>query len=164
MFKRRMTQVVLIAVSVLLLGGAALLYWAMDTQDDRNVVRVQLDAGETETIQFERLCLIPGETCEYTVSLSGSHAKQYTLNFDFVETEVGTLKNYARVKIVANGTVVCDELLATAFERTDLALEVDFDAEKNPELSIVYYLPIEIGNEAKNAEALFELLLTASNK
>jgi hypothetical protein len=29
---------------------------------------------------------------------------------------------------------------------------------------MVYYLPVDIGNEAKNAEAVFELLLTASNE
>ena len=31
-------------------------------------------------------------------------------------------------------------------------------------MKIVYYMPIEIGNEAKNAEAIFDLLLTATNE
>ena len=39
-----------------------------------------------------------------------------------------------------------------------------FGEDKNTEFQIVYYLPIDVGNEAKNAEALFGLMLTASNE
>ena len=35
---------------------------------------------------------------------------------------------------------------------------------ENTELKIVYYLPLEVGNEAKKAEAFFELLIKASNE
>ena len=84
---------------------------------------------------------------------------------DFVDTdEEKTLKKYARVKIVADGEVISDELLADAFEKEKIVLPVDFDDKKNTELKIVYYLPLDVGNEAKNAEAVFELLLTASNE
>ena len=68
------------------------------------------------------------------------------------------------MKIVANGEVISDELLADAFEKEKIVLPVDFDEGENTELKIVYYLPLDVGNEAKNAEAVFELLLTASNE
>ena len=45
-----------------------------------------------------------------------------------------------------------------------LFLPVHFDLLHNTELTVEYYMPIEIGNEAKNAEAHFELHLTASNE
>ena len=51
-----------------------------------------------------------------------------------------------------------------AFEKEKIVLPVDFDEGENTELKIVYYLPLDVGNEAKNAEAVFELLLTASNE
>jgi hypothetical protein len=68
------------------------------------------------------------------------------------------------VKIISGDEVICDELLAKVFEDDDIVLPVDFAEDKNTELKIVYYLPVDIGNEAKNAEAVFELLLTASNE
>ena len=80
-----------------------------------------------------------------------------------LETEEGTLKHYARVKILANDEVLHDELLATAFENDNIVIPIDFRKDKNTELKIVYYLPLEVGNEAKNTEAVFELQLTASN-
>ena len=47
-------------------------------------------------------------------------------------------------------------------EDEKITLSVDFAAEKNAELKIVYYLPLDVGNEAKNAEGMFELQFTAS--
>ena len=90
--------------------------------------------------------------------------KKYDLSLDFVEIGNKSLKNFAYVKIISNGDVVCDKLLATVFEDQDVVLPVDFNEGKNTEITIVYYLPIDVGNEAKNAEAAFELLLTASNE
>ncbi len=128
------------------------------------MIEVKLEDGKTELLAFENLSLVPGEKCEYIVKLEKSGADKYDLNLDFVEIEEKTLKNYARVKIIANDEVIRDELLAEVFENEDIVLPIDFKENKNTELTIVYYLPIDVGNEAKNAEAIFELLLTASNE
>ncbi len=162
--KSKLMRIILIAGSVLIIVGVSLMGWMLATEDERSVIEVQLENGKTQSVEFENLSLVPGEECEYTIKLEKSRADKYDLNLDFVEIEEKTLKNYARVKIIANGEVVCDELLATVFENEDIVLPVDFGEDKNTELKIVYYLPIEIGNEAKKAEAIFELLLTASNE
>lgn len=163
--KSTFMRIVLIVGSALILVGVSLMTWMLVTEDDRSVIEVQLEDGKTQSIEFEDLSLVPGEECEYVVTLKSENAKKYDLNLDFVDTEKDlTLKNFARVKIVANGEVVCDELLATVFENEDIVLPIDFTEDKNTELKIVYYLPLEVGNEAKNAEAVFELLLTASNE
>lgn len=164
MTKSKLMQIILIAGSVLIIVGVSLLGWMLATEDERGVIEVKLEDGKTESLAFEALSLVPGEECEYTVKLEKSGASKYDLELDFVETEEKTLKNYARVKIIANAEVVCDELLATVFGNDDIVLPVDFSEDKNTELKIVYYLPIDVGNEAKNAEAIFELLLTASNE
>ena len=66
--------------------------------------------------------------------------------------------------MIANGNVVCDELLADAIEDDNIVFPVDFEANDKNEIKIVYYLPLDVGNEAKKAEAQFELILTASNE
>ena len=162
--KSNLMRIILIVGSVLIIVGVSLMTWMLVTEDDRNNIEVNLSDGKTEAIAFEALSLVPGEQCEYTVTLKSEQAKKYDLTLDFVETEEKTLKHYARVKIIANGETVCDELLADAFEKDDIVLPVDFSEGKNIELTIVYYLPIDVGNEAKRAEAVFELLLTASNE
>ena len=163
--KSNLMRIILIAGSVLIIVGVSLMGWMLATEDERGVIEVKLEDGKTESLAFEDLTLVPGEECEYTIQLEKTSASQYDLELDFVDTdEEKTLKNYARVKIVANGEVISDELFADAFEKEKIVLPVDFDEGENTELKIVYYLPLDVGNEAKNAEAVFELLLTASNE
>ena len=164
MSKGKIMRLVLILGSALILVGVTLVVWTLNRNDEQNVIKVLLSDDATVTEQFESLRLVPGEECEYTVKLQSKKEVLYDLNLDFVETEDKTLKQFARVKILSNGQVLYDELLATAFEDEDIAVEVDFRTDKNTELTILYYLPIDVGNEAKNAEAIFELLLSANIK
>jgi hypothetical protein len=154
----------MITGSVLIIVGVALLGWIMATEDERNVIEVYLEHGKTESLKFENLSLIPGGECEYKISLDSKYSKSYDITLGFREIEESALKDFAYVKIIANGETVCDELLATVLEGDNIVLPVDFTENKNTDLTIVYYLPIEVGNEAKNAEAIFELLLTAINE
>lgn len=163
--KSKLMRIILVAGSVLIIVGVSLMGWILATEDERGVIEVRLEDGKTESLVFEDLTLVPGEECEYTVQLKKTSASKYDLELDFVDADKeNTLKNYARVKILSNGEIVSDELFADAFENEKIVLPVDFDEGKNTELKVVYYLPIDVGNEAKNAEAVFELLLTASNE
>ena len=166
-FLRSVTlRIVLVLASMLILVGVTLIGWIMATSDDRDVVVVKLDAGESQTVTFDEVGMVPGSVCEYDIELRKDNARKYDLTLDFIDkVEEMTLKNYVRVRVVANDdVVVCDDLLATAIEKDDITLPVDFDEEKNTNFKVIYYLPVNVGNEAKNAEAVFELVLTAVNE
>ena len=165
MQSNKIMRALLVIASLLVLIGVLMTVWIFIQRRNQDIIKVQLSDGETEVIKFDALNLLPGDSCEYIIELKEEDFPQYNLSFDFVDVdEKKTLKNYARVKIIANEAVVYDELLATAFENDNIVLPVDLDTGKNAKLKIVYYLPLEVGNEAKNAEAVFEVLLTASNE
>ena len=165
MQSNKIMRALLVIASLLVLIGVLMTAWIFIQRKKQDIIKVQLSDGETEVIKFDALNLLPGDSCEYIIELKEEDFPQYNLSFDFVDVdEKKTLKNYARVKIIANEAVVYDELLATAFENDNIVLPVDLDTGKNAKLKIVYYLPLEVGNEAKNAEAVFEVLLTASNE
>ena len=160
-------RAVLVAGSVLILIGVALMTWMLTTEEARSDIEIRITEETFEVVEFEGLGLLPGEECEYIVAFKGDRAESYTVTLDFVELDEGdrgTLKNFAYVKIEADGEVICDLLLSEAFEKEDIVLPVDFKEGVNTEFKVVYYLPIDVGNEAKNAEADFELLITASNE
>ena len=165
MSKTSIMRIGLIVGSVIVILGVSLLTWVLVTEEEQNVIDVKLSGGESQTVTFESLTLVPGEACEYVVDFEKSGMDTYDLRMDFIEKQKGkTLKNFARVKILAGEELICDKLLAEAFEDESLVVPVVFSEKKNTELRIVYYMPIEVGNEAKNAEAEFELLFTASNE
>lgn len=163
MTKSKLMRIVLTATSVLILIGVVLMAWMLATMDDRNYIKIDLD-DEVEPIVFEDLCLIPGQQSVYTLRLNSGSAQQCELSLDFVELEEKNLKEYAYIRIESDGQVLYDQRMSIAFEDGDIVLPVDFTNTDKAEFTIIYYLPIEVGNEAQNAEAVFELLIKASNE
>ena len=167
MTKSNIMRSILIVSSALIIIGVTLMGWMMSTADERNVIKIQLKDGLAESVHFEQLAMVPGSSHEYVIKLRAGGSEQYTLTMQFEEnapTEERTLKNYAYVKIMTDQEVLCDTLLATLFESPAMILPVDFNKNLNTELTVIYYLPMDVGNEAKNAEAVFDLLLTAGNE
>ena len=168
MTKLKIMRAAFFVGSGLIIIGVILMALMLGTIQEANVIHVELEGDGTEALQYENLGLLPGTHCEYVIKMEQVSVEEYDLSLDFSEIvdpdETGTLKHYARVRIVTSDGAVCDELLETAFEADPIVLHVDFKEKKNTELTVTYYLPLEVGNEAKNAKTTFELLLTASSE
>ena len=164
MTSAKIMRIGIIVLSVFILIGIFLMIYVPSTDDDRNVIKVKLEVGNTEAIEFEDLNLIPAQETEYTVVLKKISANKYDLLIEFCEIEDKNLKNFAYVKIESNGKIICDELLKDAFESGGIVVPVNFREGTNTEFRVVYYMPEEVGNEAQSAAAKFMLNLTASNE
>ena len=162
--KIKLMRIILLVTGALTLVAVLLTGRLMVAEEEQNVITIKMEDGEKQSYQFKSLCLLPGEECEYAIDLEKSALDKYHLRLEFSEKGEGTLKNFVRMKILSGEETVYDELLASVLEGDGIVLEVDFSEGKNTDLAIVYYLPLAVGNEAKNAEAMFELLLTASNE
>jgi len=164
MKKNKFVRIVLIVLSVMILIGVALIIYILSTVNNHNIIKVNIRDNATQVVEFQDLCLIPGEKCEYTISIGSDTSDKYKVELAFHEIAENTLKNYVHIKIETNEEIVCNQLLATLFDNNNITLFVDLTEDKKNDIKIIYYLPEEIGNEAQNAEANFELLITASNE
>lgn len=159
--KRSFMRIILVISSILTIVGLSLMLQDMTSSDEVDEIEVRVDQNMVESLEFQDLALIPGESCEYTVKLKGTATKRYMLYLDFVENGDQSLKDFAYVKMISGDEVIYDKLLADAFADDDIAFEVDFSEYRNTALTIVYYMPMDVGNEAKNAEAFFNLEISA---
>ena len=164
MEKKTLPRIVMIVSSIIILIGVVIMHFVFISSGRNDLIKIKIGNGETQSLRFENLALIPGDSCEYRVQLVRNSSREYYLHMKFSEIEDRGLKNFARVRISTGNEVIYDELLADAFEDGDLVVPVDFRGKRNTEYVISCYLPIEVGNEAKNAEAVFELQFTASNE
>ena len=162
MMRPNIMRIILAGICILILIGVVLMTWMLLASDD--IIELKLKKGQTSVVEFENLCLIPGQQYEYNAFLESDRRSDFILYLDFNELEDKTLKHFAHARIEINGEEICDELLVNLFEGEALATKVDFSATKLVELKIVYYLPDEVGNEAQEAEALFKLNLTIDNE
>lgn len=137
------------------------LYGRMDENQD---LSVEIENGETEVLEFEKLGLIPGESVEYNFYLNTNDGATHNVKFEFSETDDSPLKDFVRVKLLVNDEEMCDELLADLLGGEDIVVQGDITATDEYKVTIVYYMPEEVGNEAANAEAWFNLYITAQFK
>ena len=163
MNKKTLLRITLAMSSILMIILILILSFVVIPSSRKDVIKIKLDDGEKESVRFEHVTLIPGGSCEYNVKFvrNGSN-RGYNLHVNFVEIEDKNLKEFARVKILSGDEIIYDNLLADAYEDGELVVPISFVEERSVEFTVSCYLPLEIGNEAKNAEAVFELQLTAN--
>ena len=155
-------RVGIIVIAVLILCGVILTLLLMNDRVRGNVFDIGLD-GNISPIEFEGLKMVPGDSVEYKLAFKGRDAKEYNVNLNFADVDPdGTLKNFIRVKILSGETELYDELLADAMDGKTLDLKVNFKKAENTELKLVYYMPLEVGNEAKLATSDFRLNITST--
>ena len=163
MNKKTLSRVAMIMSSILIFILIFIFCFVAFPSSRKDVIKIKLSDGETECVRFESLAMVPGDSCDYNIKLLRDGGNRgYNLYVKFVELEDRNLKNFARVKILSGDEIVYDSLLAEAFADGELVLPIDFQNGNNTEFKVSCYLPLEIGNEAKNAEAVFELQLTAN--
>lgn len=161
--RNKITNITLIVICVTILLGVALTIYFLTA--DKHIIKVSIDPNEAKTIRFEELYLRPGESCEYTLSLSSEYAEKYQLILRFEDQNTKlTLKDYAYVRMEKDGEVLCDTRLSELFEKQAIELAVDFSDGETHDIKTTFYMPEDVGNEAQNAEADFKLLVTATNE
>ena len=124
-------------------------------------IQVEVEDGEASVVEFEKLGLLPGQSVEYTLYLSSSDGPTKTVHFDFHETADSPLADYVYVKMLFEGEEICDALLADVMTDLPIAFETDLSSGDQREVTVIYYMPEEVGNEAEGAEAWFDLYITA---
>lgn len=161
--KQHVKQILLAITGILIIIGLILMWWSLANANNKDVIKISVEDGLNQSVTFENLSMIPGDSCAYTLRLSSKYAAQYTLYLNFEELEEKTLKEFAYVRLQSDGQILYDQLLKDAFVDDTISIPVDLSRGRD-EIVVIYYMPIEVGNEAKNAEAIFQLLITASNE
>ena len=164
MIKRTLSSIITIAVCSLILVGSGLMgYFTANPDRGANTIAVDIGDG-SDTVTFEGLALIPGESREYTLELKCEIQTECDVVLKFEEEGDKTLKNFVRVRIEYNGEEIKDALMADLFKSDELTFKSDLSKGKTGTIKITYYMPLEIGNEAEKAEADFKLHITVKNE
>lgn len=160
--------VTLTATAVMIIIGVGLMIWAMWNEQEVNVIDVRLSDGASAPVEFNDLSMLPGDSTDYTIRFSSYSSDQYHVTLDFLEDEddkaSNTLKHFVKVRIDVDGKTVCDDLLKNAIDGKVIDFPVDVGKGVNTKVQVTYYLPDDVGNEAKGAKADFKLHIHASNE
>ena len=151
-------------VSALILVGVFMIDRITSSiQPEDGVVEVVIKDGKTTSVSFENLCLLPGDQTSYQVKLNRKSQEDYQITLAFIPDGESPLAEFTYVRIERYGEVVYQELLKNAFDQPSLIFNSDFSKDSQ-DLTVTYYLPMDVGNEAQNTVADFKLQIFASNE
>lgn len=163
MSKRTLITVMLVTLCVSLFAGGAVNLMVLNSLDD-DVVKVDLKEGEPAVIEFNDLDLIPGDRIEYVLKVADQIDGAFDLELAFNENSDSPLKNYIYAKVEADGEELCNVMLAELLDSDKtFSLYCENDGKGAYDIKITYYMLPDVGNEAMEAEADFDLTLTAKN-
>ena len=154
----------MIAVCVLILTGSCIMgYFVMNP--DRGSDTIEVDLGKGGNVDFEDLAMLPGESTEYKIKLKGEIEAECNVTLEFKEKgDNNTLKDFVYVRVEYEGKVLCDKLLADVLDGKRIKFVGDFRDGRRDNIKITYYMPIEVENEAENAEANFSVHISVVNE
>ena len=158
-------RIVLCVACVLLIAGTAVTGYMLVNLDSRDIIDVELDEYGSATLDFSSDGIKPGDTVEYAMAINSDLPGDCILTLDFEELNEGALKDHLYVKVEVEGEVVANCLLAELIDGEG-AINVPCKVKKHKDLEIrlEYSLPLETGNEVKNASVDYLLHITLSNE
>lgn len=159
-----MTALLIFTAAIIVIAIIFLIYFFVTRNSREDVIDVRLDSDKSTALEFENLAIIPGGSCQYELKLSHNVKADYKITLSFADKdEKLTLKSYVYAKVIAGDEVICDALLEDIFNGDPLTFTRELSKKKSETVKIVYYMPTEVDNDAKNAEAKFDLVISADN-
>ena len=154
-----------IGICVLNLAGSGLMAYFVANPDRGDVISVDLGKPSGDTVNFDDLALLPGHSSEYKIFLGGDVKNDCNVTLKFAESGDKDLKKFVYAKIEYNGKNVYgkDMLLEELFKADAVTFPCELSNGEDHIIKITYYMPVEVSNEAENAEADFVLEIVASN-
>ena len=131
------------------------------TRDRGRPIKIYKDHEIVEQVKVDFNNFNPGDEKMYTLQFEGVYDGKYSLDFDFVETKPGEIKNYLDVGIKMNGEEICDcPLLELLSGKRNINLELLILEKEIVEFEIIYIMPEEVGNEAENSDGKFNIIIS----
>ncbi len=147
------------------------LYFVIDPFDKQDnmtqiVIGESEDGVSVEHVSFEAPKIHPGETASHIVNLTGEIEGRTKVQLLFKKdtTKTNDLAQYIIVTVKINEEKYCEMLLSDIFSKTLGTVDCEMSRTKPIVIEIAYSMPIEIGNEAADTEAFFDLMITSSNE
>lgn len=165
---RRFKRVWLVVLSLIILLGVALTIWMLLARRNNDNIKVRVEIDDInipKRVEINDYVLVPGYENEYVLSVTADKPGDYDVTFSFVEkgNKDNILKENLYVLIEYDGDVICNDKLSELFDENS-EIQMELKRHRGQEIKVVYYIPIEVGNEIQGQVIDFDLYITAKEK
>lgn len=161
MSKHAITVLIVALCILAVMGGLLAAYTQLAHEDFEENITVSKEGRTTSTVEVNNLVLYPATSRTYTVHLRCKASGTYHISLSYEEKNNGGLKPFVNVTVKAGGQTqwsgTLEDLLAGNATPTfsgELQEKDSFDVQ------IIYEMPGEVGNEAQDTFADFDVHFT----
>ncbi len=118
---------------------------------------------ETKTemeVNLSGIC--PGDSTSYGIHLEARESDLFDVTMNFKKTGQDSLARFIDVTVKLDGENISTAKLTDYLDGKSIAFPTDFDGRSTVKLEIVYSMDLEVGDEAQNTAADFNVILTAT--
>ncbi len=160
------TNILIISMVVLTLLGVGLGTWSQLSQEkyvtEKNIVLDDKDKTQTEEMAVKLTEIIPGDKREYSIFLSALEGDAFNFTVKFEKGSEKSLAPFIDVEIFLDEGSISKTKLTELLNGQEVQFSKTFDATSKLEIKIVYSMGLDVGDEAQNTTADFNIILTAA--
>lgn len=143
--------------------GIVIVYCVFQPQImNRNIIEIDIAEEGTKVVSFDGFSVLPGEEKGYTFVFDEVDVTPYDVAFQFKSKMDSDSYNFIYVRIIVDGEILQDKQLNQAFADDPTIVHIEPLKDRDVDVKIVYYIPIDVGNEAQNVELDFDLIVTTT--
>lgn len=167
-------KAIILLISMCLLCMYGLLLTSEFRKMHRDSVKAEIIVDNVivsqEVLEFKGFMVVPGGSDDYRIKLTpvAGVIADFSINFtevSSIENATGVkLKDRARVRISVEGEEIIDDLLANVFDSDAYEMKLKLQERKAFFVDVEFYLPLEVGNEIKNASVDFFITIVVEKQ
>ncbi len=164
--KNKSINILIVAFVLLSLLAVVLIVFIKDTREgfEENIT-VSADGVTETTLEVRDLTLVPTDKKEYSVNLVCAATGTYDVSLSYDETLDGGMKNFVNVLVTYDNKLAYDGRLVDLIDNSHIIeFECELTAKTPVVVKISYEMPYEVGNEAQNTYADFDVKLKLVKK
>ncbi len=158
---KKIANLLMLSLSSITLVGAALGVYVRNGQDKLDDSVVVLNGETQKNLAVSLTGFYPTLSKTQVVNLSARQGDAYNVTVDFEETGDTALAEFLTAEVKVGETVVGTALLKEYLEGKEITFDCSFDKSETVALEITYSMGMEIGDEAQNTEAYFDVVIKA---
>ena len=157
---KRFTKFILVLITSALSLIGVLLFIHFQKSTAPNQITVTINEETTKNLKIDLENIVPGSETSYTINIDSKYFNDFDFSISFYEKDdPGELSNYLSLSISAN------EFKINKSFKEILNKNETFDLGSNvKQISLVYIMDENIGNEAQNAYANFYIDLMSKSR
>ncbi len=136
--------------------------WGYESQDEfANEQTIVLNEQPRTEMEVSLSGLVPGMSVSYEIHLKADEGDSFGITMDFEKTDKDSLARFVDVEVRSSGEKIDGAKLSEYLGGRQITFPTEFDSTSEIDIEIVYSMGIDVGDDAQNTTADFNILLSA---